>query len=86
MLANYGYQDGSGVYYITIDTDKCNGCGECVKICPKDVFEMVLDDYDELVPKVTNAVINQIGFICEASSCDYKCQKVCPKDAIRHSW
>ena len=86
MLANYGYQDGSGVYYITIDTDKCSGCEECVKICPKDVFEMVLDDYDELVPKVTESVINQIGFICQASICDYQCQKVCPEDAIIHSW
>jgi hypothetical protein len=23
MIANYGYKDGSGEYYISIDTDKC---------------------------------------------------------------
>ena len=49
VIANYGYQDGSGEYYITIDTDKCNSCGKCVDVCPKDVFEMITDDYDELV-------------------------------------
>ena len=27
MLANYGYKDASGDFFITIDTDKCDGCG-----------------------------------------------------------
>ena len=26
MLANYGYKDGAGEFYITIDTDKCIEC------------------------------------------------------------
>jgi ferredoxin len=86
MRANYGYQDGSGVYYITIDTDKCNGCGECVKVCPKELLEMVLDDYDELAPKVKDNAINQVGYLCEASICNYKCHEVCSEDAIEHSW
>ena len=47
MLANYGYADASGEYYITIDTDKCNGCGACEQVCPKNIFEMIQDDYDE---------------------------------------
>ena len=34
MLANYGYSDGSGNYFITIDTEKCNRCGDCVAACP----------------------------------------------------
>ncbi len=29
MLANYGYKDGSGDRFITIDTGKCDGCGPC---------------------------------------------------------
>ena len=86
VIANYGYQDGSGEYYITIDTDKCNGCGECVEVCPKDVFEMITDDYDELVPMVKEKLSNQIGYVCEASDCGYKCQQACDEDAISHSW
>ena len=86
VIANYGYQDGSGEYYITIDTDMCNGCGECVEICPKDIFEMVEDDYGKTVPVAKPELSNQIGYVCEASACGYKCREVCPEDAIKHSW
>jgi hypothetical protein len=27
MIANYGYKDGSGEFFISIDTDCCDGCG-----------------------------------------------------------
>ncbi len=49
MIAHYGYADASGEYYIVIDTDKCDGCEECVKVCPEGVFEIALDDYDKAV-------------------------------------
>ncbi|MBW1798692.1 MAG: 4Fe-4S binding protein, partial [Deltaproteobacteria bacterium] len=44
MLANYGYKDASGDFFITIDTDKCDGCGDCVSACPVDVFEVMDED------------------------------------------
>ena len=25
---------------VTIDADKCTGCGECVDVCPVEVFEL----------------------------------------------
>jgi NAD-dependent dihydropyrimidine dehydrogenase PreA subunit len=25
---------------VTVDTDKCTGCGECVDVCPVEVYEM----------------------------------------------
>ena len=28
------------MYEILINTNKCNGCGECVDICPSDVYEI----------------------------------------------
>jgi len=46
MLANYGYKDGSGEYFITIDTDKCDGCGACVTACREGVFEVGEDPND----------------------------------------
>lgn len=27
-------------YNVTVDTDKCVGCGECVDVCPVEVYEM----------------------------------------------
>lgn len=29
-----------GVYIITVDKDKCEGCEECVNNCPVAVFQM----------------------------------------------
>ena len=28
------------MYEVLIDSNKCNGCGECVDICPSDVYEL----------------------------------------------
>ena len=28
------------MYEVTVDTEKCTGCGECVDICPVDVYEL----------------------------------------------
>jgi len=25
---------------VTVDADKCTGCGECVDVCPVEVYEM----------------------------------------------
>ena len=27
-------------YNVTVDTDKCVGCGECVDVCPVEVYQM----------------------------------------------
>ena len=44
MLANYGYKDASGDFFITIDTDRCNGCAQCVSACPVAVFAVADED------------------------------------------
>lgn len=30
-------------FTVTVDEDKCEGCEECVDVCPVEVFEMVDD-------------------------------------------
>ena len=68
MLANWGYQDGSGQYFITIDTDKCNGCGKCVEACPQDVLEAGEDPVDPLredpVAFVVEAQRKKLRYTC----------------------
>lgn len=91
MLANYGYNDGSGDYYITIDTDKCNGCGDCVPACPYGVLEIITDDYDDVVAAVTDEQRKKIKYTCapcKPTSGERKlpCVESCEPDAIEHSW
>lgn len=91
IKANYGYTDGSGDYFITIDTDKCNGCNNCVQGCPENVFEIIEDDYDESVAAIKQDIITKIGYICPGyyKKCineKVNCHVVCLEEAIDHSW
>lgn len=90
-LANYGYADGSGEYYITVDTDKCDGCAECVKVCPSSIFEIITDDYDEEVVSIKEKNRKNIKYECAACKPisqrpELPCVKVCKPGAIKHSW
>jgi len=97
MLANYGYKDGSGDFFITIDTDKCTGCGDCIKVCPAKVLEMITDESDPFreipVVAVTDQHRKKIKYSCapckgagHKSALDLPCVKVCASGAIAHSW
>lgn len=94
LIANYGYQDGSGDFFITIDTDKCDGCGACVEACPAGCFEVVEDPNDPLrdgpVAVVTEAVRKKIRFVCgqckSAAGQPPPCAKACRHGAVGLSW
>jgi NAD-dependent dihydropyrimidine dehydrogenase PreA subunit len=55
---------------IIVDKDKCDGCGECIAVCPASVYE--LDDDGKSEPVNPDECI-------ECCSC----VEVCPKGAIR---
>jgi ferredoxin len=90
LIANYGYADGSGEYFIAIDTDRCDGCGECVAACPKGVFEVALDDYDNMVARVKEDLSRSLSYVCPGyERCQYlqvNCHSACARDAISHTW
>ena len=56
------------MYEIIVDTEKCIGCGECVDICPMEVYE--LQDEKSVPVNVEECV----G--CES------CIEVCEQEAI----
>ena len=92
MIANYGYEDGSGQYYISVDTDQCADCDDkpCVHACAKDVYVIEEDDWDEKVVAVEEGKKVLLGELC--SSCKGNehslepCLAACPHSAMKHSW
>ena len=95
MITNYGYKDGSGDFFITIDTDKCDGCGKCVEACPANVFEVGEDANDPLseteVAFVSDGERKKIKYTCGpckpiADRPPLPCAAACEAGAITHSW
>ena len=94
MLANYGYKDGSGEFYITIDTDKCNRCNAhgCAAACAPQVLEIITDDWDDVVAKVKDNQRQKIKYTCgPCKPGGYQkehlpCVRGCGLGAISHSW
>ena len=93
MKANYGFKDGSGEYYITIDTDLCIDCEprSCVTACPVGIFQIIEDDYDDEVAAVVAEHRNKIKFSCApckpvTDRPPLPCVGACPNEAIIHSW
>ena len=56
------------MYVIVIDDQKCEACGECVKICPVEIYKL---DAGRLI----------VGNSDECSGCQ-SCVSVCEKQAI----
>ncbi len=97
MISNYGYEDGSGFYYITIDGDGCAECAThgCVNACPQAVYVLEIDDYDDLVAVVTEATRRRLRETCspckvpnggESAERPLPCTDACQTGALRHSW
>ncbi len=55
-------------YEVVVDPDKCEGCEECIEVCPADVFEM---QDDKSVPVNAEECLG-----CES------CIEVCDQEAV----
>jgi len=94
MIANYGFKDGSGDWYVTIDTDKCNGCDKCSEVCPAKILEVGHDEIDifreEPVAFVKHEERKKVRYSCAPCKPGYgpepaPCVGACVERAISHS-
>ncbi|MBM4403186.1 MAG: 4Fe-4S binding protein [Candidatus Cloacimonetes bacterium] len=67
MLVAFACRSSSGGEY-NVDRSACNGCGECVRVCPHDAIYMDADN---------KAMIDQ----SKCQQCG-NCVLVCPQSAI----
>lgn len=91
MLANYGYEDGTGSYYIRIDTGYCAICADkpCLTQCPAHLFQIELDDFDEevvTIPEASRNTIATVCAVCKQGGQLIPCKASCPHGAISHTW
>jgi Fe-S-cluster-containing hydrogenase component 2 len=85
--------DGSGEFFITIDTDLCIDCSDrsCVDACPASLFEIIVDDYDDEVAAIKQEHRKKVKYDC--GTCKpvsdrppLPCVEACTPGAITHSW
>lgn len=91
LKTQYGYSDGTGEYFITIDSGLCTGCGDCVEACPTGIFTMSKNGTAMDVAVVTEEARKKLAFLCPGAAtchadCGKTCHSACPADAIEHSW
>ncbi len=92
MIMHYGYIDGSGEYYIVIDSDKCTGCAKCIAKCPQNAMELVtefVDLEDKTVVAIKEDHRKKIRYDC--AGCNPQggktpCIQACEKNAISCIW
>jgi Fe-S-cluster-containing hydrogenase component 2 len=94
MIAHYGFKDGSGDWYLIIDTDKCNGCSRCVEVCPAKALEVGPDEMDmfrkEPVASLKQGERKKIRYTCApckpgGGEEPAPCAAACETKAISHS-
>jgi Fe-S-cluster-containing hydrogenase component 2 len=92
IITYYGYCDGSGEYYIVVDSDKCSGCGTCIDKCPQNALQLVsefIDLEDKTVAAIKEAHRKKIKYTCTACKPETNqtpCVLACESKAVRCVW
>ncbi len=87
----YGYNDATGDYFITVNATKCDGCGKCVPACPAAIFEIIREDGQKPKPRVTEAARKRLSILCPGYQLCHRnhvvnCRSVCQPKAISLTW
>jgi Fe-S-cluster-containing hydrogenase component 2 len=92
LITHYGYTDGSGEYYIVIDSDKCSGCGKCAEKCPQEAIKLeteFIDLEDKTVAAVTEDHRKKIKYTCGSCKPETNstpCVLACKAKAVKCIW
>ncbi len=90
MKVSYGYSDGTGKYYITIDNELCDSCGKCVEACPEGIFVLGNGNENQSKVMVKEEIRKKLALTCPGlhSGCrsEVNCHSACQKNAITHTW
>lgn len=92
MITHYGYSNGSGEYYISIDNEKCTGCGQCINECPQKALQLdliMVDLEEKMVATVAEEHRRKIKYTCSPCKPELKkppCVCACDQEAIVLSW
>ena len=90
MSDNYtAFTRGGAAWTPTFVTDlnqkTCIGCGRCYKVCPRDVFELVDREEDELDEDLDEDQMSVMSLknVLDCIGCG-ACSRVCPKQCHTH--
>ena len=92
MIIYYGYIDGSGEYFVSVDSEKCNGCCQCVEKCPQKALELVtefIDLEDKTIAAISEQHRKKIKYTCtqcKPEENNTPCIRACPTGAIKAIW
>jgi Fe-S-cluster-containing dehydrogenase component len=91
MIIHYGYEDGSGRYYVSIDAEKCNACNDCIERCPQKVLAMdtvMIDIEDKNVAVVLESQRKKLKYTCAPchEGNNIQCVQACQTGAIVATW
>jgi ferredoxin len=91
MIIHYGYEDGSGRYYVSIDAEKCDLCNACIEQCPQKVITsgtVMIDIEDKQVAVVDESQRKKLNYACAPchQEKNIRCVQACKKGAIAATW
>lgn len=95
MIANYGYRDGLGDFFISVDAARCDGCAACARACPRGVMVVGEDPNDPFreapVAMVSERHRNKLAESCAKCKAvtdvsRLACVAACRGGALEHSW
>ncbi|QDF95709.1 ferredoxin III, nif-specific [Azoarcus sp. DD4] len=72
-------------FVLELNAKRCIGCGRCYKVCPRDVFELVEREGDELDEDLDddNLMVMSLANALDCIGCG-ACGRVCPKNCHSH--